>query len=125
MRRALSLVFAIIAGAGVGVAAVRAAPALEGRWHSLDASPDASIADRLARSDRAPVLFIPDSVSREPSQAATLVVTLPGLGGVGRDLATEFVGAAEVHRWLLLAPSPAYDPLHGESLESADLRVDD
>src|SRR5438034_1203314 len=60
-----------------------------------------------------------------PALAVTLVVVLPGLGGAGRDLAEQFVGVAEDERWLLLAPSPNYDPFDAnESLLAADLRVD-
>src|SRR5207245_5828877 len=65
------------------------------------------------------------SVTRDPAPAVTLVVVLPGLGGAGRDLAEQFVGVAEDERWLLLAPSPSYDPVDAnESLLAADLRVD-
>jgi pimeloyl-ACP methyl ester carboxylesterase len=68
---------------------------------------------------------VPDSVTRDPAAPVSLVLVLPGLGGVGRDLATPFIAAAEAHRWLLLAPSPAYDPIvDNESLAAADLRVD-
>src|SRR5437762_11830533 len=84
-----------------------------------------SLTDHLTRSPRAPLLFVPGSVSRDPARTATLVVVLPGLGGIGRDLAESFVEAAEADRWVLLAPSPDYDPLNAnESLQAADLRVD-
>ena len=125
MRRLFALALVASIGVLAGLAVVRAMPEFDPRWHSLDVSRDASVADRLARSERAPLLFVPDSVSRDQGAPATLVVALPGLGGIGREIASEFAAAAETHRWLLVAPSPSYDPLRGESLESADLRVDD
>src|SRR5437773_7385137 len=86
---------------------------------------ETSLVDRLTRSERAPLLFVPDSVTSQPAARATLVIVLPGLGNDGRDLAQEFVPAAEEHRWLLLVPSPDYDPIADESLTLADLRVDE
>src|SRR5207245_9374895 len=102
---------------------IHAAPALDPRWQTAGAAHETSLVDRLTRSDRAPLLFVPDSVTT--TALATLVIVLPGLGGYGRDLAQEFVPAAEEHRWLLLAPSPDYDPIADETLTLADLRVDE
>ena len=98
---------------------------LDTRWQTATTTHEPSLADRLTRGARAPLLFVPASVTRDPAATATLVVVLPGLGGIGRDFATEFVAAAEADRWLLLAPSPDYDPRNAsESLQNADLRVD-
>ncbi|HYK98739.1 MAG TPA: alpha/beta hydrolase-fold protein [Candidatus Acidoferrales bacterium] len=109
MRQTLAIAFLVVSGLALGLATVRIAPRLDARWHALDSSS---------------VLFVPDSVSRDPSRAARIVLVLPGLGGVGRDLGDAFTDAAEANRWLLVAPSPVYDPLGGETLEYADLRVD-
>src|SRR5207249_5764182 len=95
------------------------------RWQSAGSMHQTSLVDRLTRSERAPLLFVPDSVTTQPAAPATLVIVLPGLGNEGRGFAQEFVPAAEEHRWLLLAPSPDYDPIANESLTLADLRVDE
>lgn len=125
MRRALVGVLGLALGLGIASAGFVLAPALDGRWQTATATRDPSIADRLARDPRTPLLFVPESVTRDPAAPVTLVVVLPGLGGIGRDLAEGFVPAAEADRWLLLAPSPDYDPKDAsESLEAADLRVD-
>jgi pimeloyl-ACP methyl ester carboxylesterase len=125
MRRVLVGVLGLALGLGIASAGFLLAPALDGRWQTATATRDPSLADRLARDARTPLLFVPESVTREPTAPVTLVVVLPGLGGIGRDLAEGFVPAAEADRWLLLAPSPSYDPMDAnESLEAADLRVD-
>jgi pimeloyl-ACP methyl ester carboxylesterase len=124
MRRVLTVLVGVSLGLLVGNSVIRAAPALDGRWLTAGAARETSLIDRLTRSERTPLLFVPDSVTTQPDGVATLVVVLPGLGGDGRDLAQEFVPAAEEHRWLLLAPSPDYDPIASESLTLADLRVD-
>jgi pimeloyl-ACP methyl ester carboxylesterase len=125
MRRALVGVLGLALGLGIASAGFLLAPALDGRWQTATATSDPSLADRLARDARTPLLFVPESVTRDPTAPVTLVVVLPGLGGIGRDLAEGFVPAAEADRWLLLAPSPSYDPMDAnESLEGADLRVD-
>src|SRR5438270_4066133 len=124
MRRILVALLALVTGVGAVVAAFALAPVLDPRWQTASAR-ETSPADHLARSARAPLLFVPDSVTRDPSAPARLVVVLPGLGGIGRDMAEAFVAAAEADRWLLLAPSPDYDPrVASESLQAADLRVD-
>src|SRR5690242_9234098 len=97
----LAIALVVLGSLALGLAAVRMAPQLDARWHALDNSS---------------VLFVPDSVTRDPSRAARIVLVLPGLGGVGRDIGDTFTEAAEASRWLLVAPSPAYDPLGGESL---------
>jgi pimeloyl-ACP methyl ester carboxylesterase len=123
MRRLLVGVLGLALGLGIAAAGVMLAPALDGRWQS--ATRDGSMVERLTRDARTPLLFVPDSVTRAPDPRVTLVVVLAGLGGIGRDLADGFVPAAEADRWLLLAPSPEYDPKDAnESLEAADLRVD-
>ncbi len=109
----------------VGASVIRAAPALDPRWQTVGVAHETPLLDRFTRSERAPLLFVPDSVTSEPTALATLVMVLPGLGADGRGLAEEFVPAAEEHRWLLLAPSPDYDPLGNESLTLADVRVDE
>jgi pimeloyl-ACP methyl ester carboxylesterase len=110
---------------GVASAGFLLAPSLDGRWETATAARDPSVVEQLTRDARTPLLFVPDSVTRDPATPVTLVVVLPGLGGIGRDLAEGFVPAAEADRWLLLAPSPDYDPKDAnESLEAADLRVD-
>jgi len=125
MRRVGVVLLGLALGLGIGSTAFLLAPRLDGRWQTATAGREPSIVERLTRSERAPLLFVPDSVSRDPSRPATLVVVLPGLGGIGRDMAQDFVAAAETDRWLLLAPSPDYDPRStNESLEEADLRVD-
>jgi poly(3-hydroxybutyrate) depolymerase len=125
MRRALVALLGLALGLGIGSAAFLLAPRLDGRWQTATAGREPTLVERLTRSERAPLLFVPDSVSRDPARTATLVVVLPGLGGIGRDMAEQFVAAAEAERWLLLAPSPDYDPRNvNESLETADLRVD-
>ena len=112
-------------GLGIGSAALPLAPKLDGRWQSATAGREPTIVERLTRSERAALLFVPDSVTRDPASPVTLVVVLPGLGGIGRDMAQEFVATAEADRWVLLAPSPDYDPRSAnESLQEADLRVD-
>lgn len=124
MRRVLVVVLGLALGLGIGATAFVVAPTLDQRWQTATAR-DTSVVDHVTRNARLPLLFVPDSVSRDPARSATLVVVLPGLGGIGRDLAEEFVAAAETHRWLLLAPSPDYDPRStNESLQEADLRVD-
>jgi pimeloyl-ACP methyl ester carboxylesterase len=125
MRRAFTVVLGLAIGLFVGASVIRAAPALDPRWQTADIPRETSLVDRLTRNERAPLLFVPDSVTNAPSLEATLVIVLSGLGGEGRDLAQEFVSAAEEHRWLLLAPSPGYDPVANESLTLADLRVDE
>src|SRR3989442_3466839 len=125
MRRVLTLIVGIVIGLSIGASAIHAAPALDPRWQTAGAAHETSLVDRLTRSGRGPLLFVPDSVTTQPTAVATLVIVLPGLGGEGRDLAQEFVPAAEEHRWLLLAPSPDYDPIANESLTLADLRVDE
>jgi poly(3-hydroxybutyrate) depolymerase len=125
MRRALVALLGLALGLGIGSAAFLLAPRLDGRWQTATAGREPTLVERLTRSERAPLLFVPDSVSRDPARTATLVVVLPGLGGIGRDMAEQFVAAAEAERWLLLAPSPDYDPRNvNESPETADLRVD-
>ncbi len=125
IRRVLVGILGLALGLGIGAASFALAPALDGRWQTVDPVRGATIVDRVTRNERTPLLFVPDSVTRDPATAATLVVVLPGLGGIGRDLAQEFVAAAEADRWLLLAPSPDYDPKDAnESLQAADLRVD-
>jgi len=125
MRRALVVVLGLVLGFGIGSAAFVLGPRLDGRWQAATAGREATLVERITRSERAPLLFVPESVSRDPAGPVTLVVVLPGLGGIGRDLAQEYVAAAEADRWLLLAPSPDYDPPSAnESLQEADLRVD-
>src|ERR1700730_5117202 len=120
MRRGGPVLVGIAIGLLVGNSVIRAAPALDGRWQTAGPGHDTSIVDRLTRSGSAPLLFVPDSVTTQPAALATLVIVLPGLGNNGRDLAQEFVPAAEEHRWLLLAPSPDYDPVANETLALAD-----
>lgn len=123
MRRVLVGILGLALGLGIGAASL--APALDGRWQTLDPARGTTLLERLTRNERTPLLFVPDSVTRDPATAATLVVVLPGLGGIGRDLAQEFGAAAEAGHWLMLAPSPDYDPKDAnESLQGADLRVD-
>ena len=125
MRRVVIGILGLALGLGIGATGFRVAPALDARWQTVDAAHGTTVIDRLTWNERAPLLFVPESVTRDPVAAATLVVVLPGLGGIGRDLAQEFVAAAEADRWLLLAPSPDYDPKDAnESLQAADLRVD-
>src|SRR5712691_2326500 len=110
----------------VAVAGVAVAPRVDARWQSANAGAQPYPLENLSRSDRAPLLFVPRSVTDDPTRPVTLVVVLPGLGGNGRDLAEKFVPAAEAFRWVLLAPSPDSDPTDtNETLESADLRIDD
>ena len=124
MRRVAIVMVTVAVGLGIAVAVVLLAPRLDPRWRSVTTR-DASIAQRLTGDAPAPLLFVPGSVTRDPAPDVTLVVVLPGLGGAGRDLAEQFVGVAEDERWLLLAPSPSYDPVDAnESLLAADLRVD-
>ena len=125
MRRLLTIILGVAIGLLVGNSAIHATPALDPRWQTAGSTHETSLVDRLTRSERAPLLFVPDSVTTQPAAPATLVIVLPGLGNDGRDLAQEFVPAAEEHRWLLLAPSPDYDPIANESLTLADLRVDE
>ena len=125
MRRLLTVILGVAIGLLVGNSAIRAAPALDARWQTAGSAHETSLVDRLTRSEKTPLLFVPDSVTTQPAGLATLVIVLPGLGNDGRDLAQEFVSAAEEHRWLLLAPSPDYDPMANESLTLADLRVDE
>jgi len=125
MRRLLTVVLGVAIGLLVGNSAIHAAPALDPRWQTAGATHETSLVDRLTRSEKTPLLFVPDSVTTQPAALATLVIVLPGLGNEGRDLAQEFVSAAEEHRWLLLAPSPDYDPIANETLTLADLRVDE
>src|SRR5213083_2950002 len=125
MRRVLTVIVGIVIGLSIGASAIHAAPALDPRWQTAGATHETSLVDRLTRSEKAPLLFVPDSVTTQPAAPATLVIVLPGLGNDGRDLAQEFVSAAEEHRWLLLAPSPDYDPIANETLTLADLRVDE
>ena len=113
MRRLLTVILGVAIGLLVGNSAIHAAPALDPRWQTAGATHETSL------------LFVPDSVITQPAAPATLVIVLPGLGNDGRDLAQEFVSAAEEHRWLLLAPSPDYDPIANETLTLADLRVDE
>lgn len=125
VRRALVVLLGLALGLGIGSGVLLLGPRLDARWQTATANREPTLVERFTRSERAPLLFVPDSVSRDPAAPATLVVVLPGLGGIGRDLAQEFVVAAEAHRWLLLAPSSDYDPRSAnESLEEADLRVD-
>ena len=125
MRRALVGMLGLALGLLIAFAGFVLAPALDGRWQTAAETRDPSIAERLVRDARTPLLFVPESVTRDPAAPVTLVVVLPGLGGIGRDLAEGFVPTAEADRWLLLAPSPSYDPVTAnESLEAADLRVD-
>jgi len=124
MRHLLVGLLGVTLGFGITVAAFVLAPTLDPRWQTATVR-DTSVVDHLTRDPRAALLFVPDSVSHDPARPVTLVVVLPGLGGIGRDLAQEFVVAAEADRWLLLAPSPDYDPRSTyESLQQADLRVD-
>ena len=109
---------------GASLTYARVSPSLDARWQTAGGVTDTTLGQRLLRSDTAPLLFVPDSVTNDPTAPVTLVLVLPGLGNKGRPLASEFVGAAEEHRWLLLAPSPDYDPIANESLPAADLRVD-
>jgi len=109
MRRLVAVLFALLFGVGAGLAAITLAPLLDQRWHAID---------------RTATLFIPGSVARDPHTSVRLVLTLPGLGNVGRTIGDQFMDAAEANHWILLAPSPSYDPIGSESLESADLRVD-
>src|SRR5437867_12652643 len=125
MRRALTGILGVAIGVLVGASVIRVAPAFDPRWQTAGATHETALVDRLTRTQKAPLLFVPDSVTNEPTALATLVIVLPGLGNDGRDLAQEFVPAAEEHRWLLLAPSPDYDPIANESLTLADLRVDE
>src|SRR5438309_8071780 len=125
MRRLLTIILGVAIGLLVGNSAIHATPALDPRWQTAGSTHETSLVDRLTRSEKAPLLFVPDSVTTQPAAPATLVIVLPGLGNEGRDLAQEFVSAAEEHRWLLLAPSPEYDPIANESLTLADLRVDE
>ncbi|HEX6060807.1 MAG TPA: hypothetical protein VF001_01960 [Candidatus Limnocylindria bacterium] len=123
MPRSLVGLLGLVLGLSLATAGFTLAPAFDGRWQST--AREASIIERITREARTPLLFVPDSVTRDPAALATLVVVLPGLGGIGRDLAEGFVPAAESDRWLLLAPSPNYDPKDtNESLDAADLRVD-
>src|SRR5438128_5972828 len=125
MRRALVAVLGLALGLGIGSAAFALAPRLDGRWQTMTSGRESTLVERVSRSERAPLLFVPDSVTRDPVPPVTLVVVLPGLGSIGRDLAQEFVAAAEADRWVLLAPSPDYDPRSAnESVQEADLRVD-
>src|SRR5947208_1455301 len=125
MRRLLTVILGVAIGLLVGNSAIHAAPALDPRWQTAGSTHETSLVDRLTRSEKAPLLFVPDSVTTQPAAPATLVIVLPGLGNDGRDLAQEFVSAAEEHRWLLLAPSPDYDPIANETLTLADLRMDE
>lgn len=125
MRRALigSVVLAMALLLWLGGPALGST--LDTRWQTATKTHEPSLVDRLTRDARAPLLFVPASVTRDPAATATLVVVLPGLGGIGRDFATEFVATAEAEHWLLLAPSPDYDPKDAnESIQNADLRVD-
>ena len=125
MRRALVVLLGLALGLGIGSAASVLAPRLDGRWQTASAGREPSLVERLTRSERSALLFVPGSVTSDPARPATLVVVLPGLGGIGREMARDFVAAAEADRWLLLAPSPDYDPRSAnESLQEADLRVD-
>src|SRR5262245_29954878 len=124
--RVLRIVLVVLLVAGLAAAGVGLAQIDDPRWQSLATTRPESPLERLRRDERAPLLFVPDSVARDPSTPATLVLVLPGLGGTGRPMADQFTSAAERDRWVLLAPSPDYDPLSaGESLNTADLRVDD
>jgi pimeloyl-ACP methyl ester carboxylesterase len=125
MRRPLTVILGVAIGLLVGASAIRAAPAFDARWQTAGVAHEASLVERLTRSEKAPLLFVPDSVTTQPAALATLVIVLPGLGNDGRDLAQAFMPAAEEHRWVLLAPSPDYDPIANESLTLADLRVDE
>ena len=135
MRRVLAWILGLsllgllgsLAFAGVG-------PVLDAHWQTAGVTQATangglvaraeSIVGLLKRPEGAPLLFVPDSVTAEPTAPVTLVLVLPGLGGAGRLLAEEFVLAAEEHRWLLLAPSPDYDPTEKETLAEADARID-
>ena len=124
MRRLLVALLGLALGLAITSVAFVVAPALDPRWQTATAR-ETSLADHVTRNARTPLLFVPDSVTHDPARPATLVVVLPGLGGIGRDMAEDFVAAAEADRWLLLAPSPDYDPRSAnESLQEADLRVD-
>lgn len=124
--RLLAMVAGVVIGTLSSVGLFVLAPALDPRWHDLNLARDETPRQHLQRDPRAPLLFIPDAVVRDPNAQATLVVVLPGLGSVARPMADAFASAAESSRWLLLAPSPDYDPRStGESLNTADLRVDD
>jgi poly(3-hydroxybutyrate) depolymerase len=107
------------------LAAFVVAPALDPRWQVLDASHAPTLSDRLARTDRRTLLFVPGAIARNPTAPVTIVLVLAGLGGDGRAFAEEFVPTAEAKGWLLIAPSPDYDPATNETLLWADQRVDD
>ena len=125
--RIVAVALGLVVGLAFSVGVIVVAPALDTRWENLDATRPETVQQHLQRDPRATLLFIPNSVRRDPrAREATIVVVLPGLGGIARPMAEDFVNAAEENRWLLLAPSPDYDPRSaGESLNSADLRVDD
>src|SRR2546426_10505207 len=116
MRRVLIGILGAAMGVLVGASVIRAAPALDPRWQTVGVAHETPLVDRLTRSERASLLFVPDSVTSEPTALATLVMVLPGLGADGRGLAEEFVAAAEEHRWLRLAPSPESHPLASQSV---------
>src|SRR5438046_8905477 len=105
MRRLLTVILGVAIGLLVGNSAIHAAPALDPRWQTAGSTHETSLVDRLTRSDKAPLLFVPDSVTTQPAAPATLVIVLPGLGNDGRDLAPGFVTGAEGDRWHTLAHS--------------------
>ncbi len=114
MRPVLIGLLALAMGVGLFVGAPQVAPILDARWQTATTAHETSLTDRST----------PSSVANTPGPA-TIVVVLPGLGGIGRDLAEQLVPAAEAQRWPLLAPSPDYDPRDAnESLQAADLRID-
>src|SRR2546423_10066526 len=109
MRRILVALLALVTGVGAVVAAFALAPVLDPRWQTASAR-ETTPADHLTRSARAPLLFVPDSVTRDPSAPARLVVVLPGLGGVRPDMAQAFLAPGAAHRRLPLAPRPRQEP---------------
>src|SRR5256714_15116208 len=123
MRPILVALLALVTGVGAVAAAFALAPVLDPRWQTASAR-ETSPADPLARSARAPLLFVPDSVTRDPSAPARLVVVLPGLGGIRRGMAEALLAAAPGERRLPLAPSPAHDPQVARArLQAGALRV--
>ena len=84
MRRLLTVILGVAIGLLVGNSAIHAAPALDPRWQTAGATHETSLVDRLTRSEKAPLLFVPDSVTSQPAAPATLVFVLPGLGRHGK-----------------------------------------
>jgi len=125
MKRLVAGILGIALGLYATGSVVGFASALDAHWQTAGDGREATLVGLLTRAERAALVFVPDSVTSEPTAPVTLVLVLPGLGGIGRSLAEDFVPAAEAHRWLLLAPSPDYDPIASESVTEADLRVDE